>query len=152
MSHALLQQHADLMNQVSELEGKLHGFAETQLQLMREASVTAGFSHSMDSNYRYLQYTDWMEVGEGGSINCWERGHWGGQDEISGSFQLDPLVLDGQHDLFKQKQFDFFKRHLKTIEARKIQAAQKELEQTRAALLRQQAELNKKLAAMGGQS
>lgn len=152
MSRNLLQEHADLSQKLSDLEGELHDFGMIQLQLMREAAAEAGFSYEMDQNYRHLQYTDWMEVGAGGTIHCWERGRWGGQDEICGSFQLDPLIFDGQHDLFKQKQIEFFKQHLKTIEARKIQAAQKQLEQTRAELLRQQEALATKLATLGEQA
>lgn len=152
MSSQLLQQQTALRTQLDAIENQLHVFAKTQLQIMKEAAAEAGFDQEMDTSYRFLDYTFSLEVGDGGSITCIERGYYGNPDEPCGWFTLDPLILDGKNDEFKAKQIEFFKDHLKTIEARKIQAAQKKLEATRAELARQQEELNKKLAALGEQA
>jgi hypothetical protein len=152
MSHSLLEQQTALRSELDKIEDQLHAFAKIQLKLMREAAAEAGFDQEMDTSYRFLEYTFSLGVGEGGSITCIERGYYGNPDEPCGWFTLDDLILDGKNDEFKAKQIEFFKGHLKTIAAKKIQDAQKSLERARADLSRQQEELNKKLAALGEQA
>lgn len=148
MTHPLLQERATIIAMKDRLDSSLLEFAKIQYNLSREAADEAKFPKDQNG-WQVLGHADWFEIDYDGSVTCWVRGCCGGQDEVNGSFELDPLVLDGKNDEFKAAKIQFYKDEAIRIEAKKIEQARKKVEETRESLLRQQQELAQKIAALG---
>jgi hypothetical protein len=148
MTHPLLQERAEIIAKKDRIDSTLLEFAKIQHKLTREAADEAKFPKDQNG-WQVLGAADRFEIDDDGCVNCWVHGRWGGEDWISGSFMLDPLILDGKNDEFKAAKIQFYKDEAIKIEAEKIEKAQKKVEETRESLLRQQQELAQKIAALG---
>jgi hypothetical protein len=100
----------------------------------------------LETTYEYREYMhyDWLEVGEDGSIELWERGRCGDPDSYSTSFHLDPLIIDGKKEEYEQK----LRKQLQAKADAVAKAIVKEKEQKRARLEQDLRRISEELGKM----
>ncbi len=123
----------------SRYEEQIKKLGLKQIELENEIVKEMGIKN--DWGYDAICRFDELRINDDGDVECWTYGRCGDSDECTRTFSIDPLIIDGKYDEFKQKCRDKHAAEQKKREDKKL----KEKQQRREQLEQELAKLNKEV-------
>lgn len=146
MSADLMAEFTELVARKNIVHDELSKHAKRQLQLIREAAKFVNLpEHIKLTRFRFVDLHCTVSLDESLNVDCLERGFYGGDDEVCGTFRLSKLIVDGQDQEFLKSQIEYFQDLLDEEKRYDFERKKKDLSTRREELRRQQEQLDREI-------